>query len=200
MFGSREILNEANSFRHFEAPSKTLINFTMEIVDNCHLPILDAGCGFGRNAVALASRGMSVVCADIRGERLNALARFGPRYMADRAQGVRKLGKLYPILANLHPAAWPFRENCFGGIVCVHFVSINLFEAFQVSLIPGGYFYFETFGAHGGNYLDLPRAGQLRNLLEKDFKLKFYREKKVGPIGSDAVTVRLFAQKLVTGH
>jgi 2-polyprenyl-3-methyl-5-hydroxy-6-metoxy-1,4-benzoquinol methylase len=63
----------------FEAASKTLINFAAEMATISDLPTLDAGCGFGRNAVALAVRGISVVCADRRLERLTALARFGPK-------------------------------------------------------------------------------------------------------------------------
>ena len=178
-----------------EAASKTLISFATEMASSSELPVLDAGCGFGRNALALAVRGISVVCADRRPECLNTLVRFGSKYVTEQGQPDRRVGKLYPMLVNLHPAAWPFRENCFAGIVCVHFVSINLFDMFRSSLISGGHLYFETFGGHGGNYVDLPQAGQLHDLLSKDYQLQFYREKKVGPIGHDAVTVRLFARK-----
>jgi SAM-dependent methyltransferase len=176
-------------------PSKELIRFAPEMSSGSRLPVLDAGCGFGRNAVALAARGMSVICVDRQFQRLKTLVKFGPKHLETQKQPNRTPGKLLPLLAELDPVRWPFRESCFSGIVCVHFVNVNLFELFCSSLISGGYLYFETFGGHGGNYLDLPRAGQLHDRLSKTFQLNFYQERKVGPIGYDAVTVKLFARK-----
>jgi SAM-dependent methyltransferase len=175
--------------------SKTLMSFAGGMASHSNQPLLDAGCGYGRNAVALASHGMSVVCVDEKLERLNALARLAPTHLAERKQPSCEAGRLYPVLADLGPSRWPFRENCFAGIICVHFLDVELFEAFRSSLIAGGCLYIETFGGQGGNYLDLPKAGQLRDLLSKDFDLPLYREKKVGPAGYDAVTVKLFARK-----
>ena len=171
------------------------MSFVGELAVDWNSPLLDAGCGYGRNAVALASRGLSVVCVDQKLERLNELVRLAPKHIADLKQPKCKAGQLYPLLADLDPAQWPFRENCFAGIICVHFLNVELFEAFRSSLVAGGCLYIETFGGHGRNYLDLPKGGQLRDLLSKDFDLPFYREKKVGPAGYDAVTVKLFARK-----
>ena len=103
------------------------------------------------------------------------------------------------MLAELIPAKWPFRERCFAGIICVHYFNIELFEMFSTSLISGGFLYLETFGGHGQNFRELPPAGQFRELLSKDFQLQFYRENKVGPMGYDAVSVRLFARKHAGG-
>ena len=178
-----------------ESASKTLISFAEEMATDSGLPVLDAGCGFGRNAVALAVRGISVVCADRRLECLKTLVRFGPKYIADHRQPECRAGNLYPMLAELNPTKWPFRERCFAGIICVHYFNIDLFEMFSTSLISGGFLYLETFGGHGQNFRELPPAGQFRELLSKDFQLQFYRENKVGPMGYDAVTVRLFARK-----
>jgi hypothetical protein len=80
----------------------------------------------------------------------------------------------------------------------VHFLDFALFENFRLSLVDGGYLYIETFGGQGGNYLDLPKAGYLKARLQDDFHFQFYREKKVGPAGCDAVTVKLAARKLFT--
>jgi SAM-dependent methyltransferase len=178
-----------------EPASKTLISFAGDMVTDTELPVLDAGCGFGRNAVALAVQGISVVCADRRLECLKTLIRFGPKYVAERRQHEGRVGSLYPMLADLNPAKWPFRESCFAGIICVHVFNVDLFDMFCTSLISGGCLYLETFDGHGQNYLDLPQAGQLREILSKDFQLQFYREHKVGPIGYNAVTVRLLARK-----
>lgn len=162
-------------------------------------PVLDAGCGYGRNAIALAARGVTVVCADQDEKRLNVLARFGPAHAAGLCEPGHHPGKLHAVRARLEPAFWPFGERCFAGIICVHFLDAALFGAFRSSLAEGGCLYIETFGGQGGNYLALPKAGQLRDLLAPDFDLPFYQERKVGPVGYDAVVVKLFGRKRLTG-
>jgi SAM-dependent methyltransferase len=186
---------ESGNVSHPGPPAKDLIRIVGEMKSHLNAPILDAGCGYGRNAIALAARGLSVVCVDQNLERLNALVRLAPRCIADLLEPEREAGQLYPVLAHLGPSHWPFLENCFAGIVCVHFLNVVLFEAFRSSLVEGGYLYSETFGGHGGNCVDLPKAGQLHHLLWRDFHIPFYRERKVGPAGYDAVTVKLFAVK-----
>jgi hypothetical protein len=105
------------------------------------------------------------------------------------------MGQLYPLLTNLNQSQWPFSQNCFGAIICVHFLDTDLFDACRSSLVTGGYLYIETFGGHGGNYVDLPKAGQLHDLLSRHFRLPFYRERAVGPVGCGAVSVKLLGQK-----
>jgi hypothetical protein len=76
------------------------------------------------------------------------------------------------------------------------FLEFDLFDAFHSSLVLSGHLYIETFGGHGGNYLDLPKAGQLRDLLSRHFRLAFYRERAVGPPGCGAMSVKLLGKKL----
>ena len=91
--------------------------------------------------------------------------------------------------------AWPFGPCTLGGIVNVHFYLPELFPSFEYSLSPGGYLLFETVPGCGGDYLELPKAGQLKGLLGKAFEIEYYKERKVGPVDYDAVTVRLLAKK-----
>ncbi len=194
-FGHAHAAPGCENSSYFGPPSEELIRIAPEIKKHSNAPILDAGCGYGRNAIALAARGLSVLCVDQELERLNVLVRFAPKHIARLREPESESGHLYSVLAQLGPSHWPFRENCFGGIVCVHFLNVALFGAFQSSLVTGGYLYIETFGGHGGNYLDLPKAGQLHDLLRADFHLPFYRERKVGPEGHDAVAVKLIGRK-----
>ena len=177
-------------------PSKALIDALEELTGLSPYPVLDAGCGFGRNAVALASRGLSVVCVDRSADRLNSFIHSGLTHNTELRCREHEGGRLYPVVADLKYSQWPFSQNCFGAIICVHFLDTNLFDAFRSSLVPSGHLYIETFGGHGGNYLDLPQVGQLRDLLWRHFQLVFYRERKVGPTDSDAVSVKLLAKKL----
>jgi hypothetical protein len=86
---------------------------------------------------------------------------------------------------------WPFGESSIGGIINIHFFSAALLPAFLHSLAPGAYLLLETVPGCGGNYLQLPKAGMVKSFLGKSLDLKFYRERRVGPDGIDAVTVRM---------
>jgi hypothetical protein len=90
---------------------------------------------------------------------------------------------------------WPFGVGAAGAILCVHFLLPALFPFFESSLLPGGCLLIETVPAHGGNYLELPRAGQLRAALQNAYDFEFYKERKAGPGNYDAVTVQLFAKR-----
>jgi SAM-dependent methyltransferase len=163
-------------------------------LDEAKQPVLDAGCGYGRNAVALALRGIDVVCVDRDQTRLEEFVSLAIPFMA-ATHPSGKAGKLYPLCTDLSERNWPFSLNCFSAIVCIHFPDIWPFEAFRSSLVLGGYLYLETFGGHDQNYLALPKAGSVRVLLGDSFRLIHYREHKVGSSNLNAVTVKLFAQR-----
>jgi hypothetical protein len=61
-------------------------------------------------------------------------------------------------------------------------------------LMDGGHLFIETFGGHGENYLELPKADEIRQAL-KSYKLLFYNERSVGPTCQNAVVVKALAQK-----
>src|SRR5580704_19678522 len=90
---------------------------------------------------------------------------------------------------------WPFTTGFAGGIINVHFLLPELFPFFERSLSPGGYLLLETVPGCGGNYLELPKAGELRSAFEKGLQIVWYKERKVGPPGYNAVTVKMVAKK-----
>lgn len=154
--------------------------------------MLDVASGYGRNAAALVSRGCNVVCADRELGRLRYLDHAKSRVTELQCQ---TLGNIYSVCADLCRASWPFGTQCFDAIICVHYVRLELLDLFSASLRSCGHLYFETFDGQGENYLALPPAGYVRELLLKDFELRFYREQRVGPPSSNAVSVRLYACK-----
>ena len=103
--------------------------------------------------------------------------------------------ELIPQQVDFAKERWPFTPNSVGGIISVHFLLPALFPYFAASLCSGGYLLLQTVPGCGGNYLELPKAGEVRSALEKDFDFEFYRERTVGPPGFQTVTVQAFAKK-----
>lgn len=91
---------------------------------------------------------------------------------------------------------WPFAECSVGGIINIHFFLPRLFSLFAGCLAPGGYLLFETPPGYGGNYRELPKAGEIRSALAELFYLELYKEHRVGPPQCDAVVVQVLAAKL----
>jgi SAM-dependent methyltransferase len=141
-------------------------------------PIVDVACGSGRNAIFLATLGCTVICVDRDLTRL-------PKQKSP----LRLSRKLIFRQMDLAKDSWPFGPRSVGGIINVHFLLPKLLPLFHRSLSPGGYLLVETVPGHGGNYLELPKAQELRIALEKGFDIELYRETKVGPTNYDAVTV-----------
>jgi SAM-dependent methyltransferase len=177
------------------SPSKTLLRFAREIASSGKGLVLDAPCGYGRNAVALAALGCKVVAVDNDRRRLAILEQTKIAYIADSPFREASSGKIVTVCADLNAKSWPFAPSSFSAIISVHFSIVNLISSFISSLQEGGHIYVETFGGHGENFRVLPKAGQLRGLFSGDVEFKYYKERKVGPIGFDSVSVTLFAQK-----
>ncbi len=171
--------------------SPLLRRFASRITDAAQgMPILDVACGAGRNAIFLAQLGCAVVCIDRDLTKLEAqLLRLKDTPLRP-ASARLTLTKL-----NLIQDSWPFGPCTVGGIINVHFYSPALFPLFKNSLALGSYLLFETIPGCGGNYVELPKAGEVRLALGDAFHLEFYREARVGPARSEAATVRLLARK-----
>lgn len=153
-------------------------------------PIADVACGAGRNAILLAQLGCRVVCLD----RDLAGLRDNIAYLR-RTTMHAVCKKLLLHELDLAEDTWPFDAEVLGGIINVHFLLPDLFSFYEQSVSAGGYLLLETVPAHGGNYLELPRAGALRCALEHAFELQVYRERKAGPPDFDAATVHLLARR-----
>jgi len=150
-------------------------------------PILDVACGSGRNAMLLSDLGCTVVCIDRDLTRLKIELGSRPSRVTSS-----RLQLCHLDLAN---DPWPFDGGSVGGVINVHFLLPALFPLFEKSLMLGGYLLLESVPGCGGNYVELPAAGQVRTALGKAFDFEFYKESKVGPPGFDAVTVKVVAKR-----
>jgi SAM-dependent methyltransferase len=153
-------------------------------------PILDVACGSGRNAFFLSSLGATVICMDRELTRLR-------EHLAQNASTcfIEGADRLVPHQIDLIKTHWPFDYESAGGIINVHFTLPTLFPFFANSLIPHGYLLLETVPGCGGNFLELPKKGELKTALEANFEFEMYKEKPVGTADRNAVTVKLVARR-----
>lgn len=166
-------------------PSSLVKRFAPTIIGAASgYPIIDVACGSGRNALYIAQFGCTVICLD---RDLTRLKNQLPK---------RRISKRLTLLEmDLLADLWPFGPHTIGGIVLVDFLDRSLSALFEKSLIPGGYVLVQTISGRGGNYLELPRAGELKIAFEKSFDFCIYREVKASPRASNAVTVRMLARR-----
>jgi SAM-dependent methyltransferase len=150
-------------------------------------PILDAPCGFGRNALALASLGYDVIAVDNDLARLKSINASA----ASRSSGS---GKIIALGADLDAHRLPFRKSSFSAIICIHYPVQKIIVDLCAALKAGGWLYVETFGGQGQNYLELPKLGEIPKALQ-GFELITCSERPVGPPSHEAVVVHLLARK-----
>jgi SAM-dependent methyltransferase len=178
----------------FLSPSSTLLKFVGEIAYP-GAATLDLACGFGRNAILMAAHGCDVVCADRDLVRLRHLDTT-KAVLLEQAPNDVVPGRITAVCADLTADRWPFETLSFDAIVIVHFVRLELFPFLIPTLRVGGHLYFETFGGHGQNHLDLPRPGEVKAALGVNFDLRYYEERAASRQHTQAVTAKVLARKL----
>ena len=159
-------------------PSKEIVKIEPKLGSGAL--ILDAPCGFGRNALYLAKRGHRIVAADHDATRLDFVRSANP--------------SLHVIQCDLNADGLPFVGGGFDALLIVHFIPAR-WSSLLTLLRPGGLLVIETMGGQGGNYLQLPAQGALRSVLGEGFDIEQYRERRVGPAGSKAVVANVVARK-----
>lgn len=177
-------------------PSPLVRRFAAKIAEAAAgKPLIDVACGSGRNALVFAQLGCTVICVD---QDLSGLQAHVKHLRHTELRNT--VAKLSLRQMDLVKDRWPFTTGFAGGIINVHFLLPELFHSFERSLAAGGYLLLETVPGCGGNYLELPKAGKLRSAFERACDLEFYLERKVGPVGFDAVTVKVLARKRSCGR
>lgn len=166
-----------------QTPSSFLVGaikkYYPEVTSN---PILDLPCGFGRHSLYLVGEGHKVVCADYDSDV------FHDRWFecAD---------DLTPMLLDANKE-FPFKTETFGLIVVVHFYADNLFSKLRSILRIGGIVIFESVSGCGGNWVDLPAKGEVKDQLGNKFDCLIYKETLAGPM-KENVTLKMVARRVV---
>lgn len=185
----------ADDLSHFENPSALMLNYADEIKSGPNGPVLEIGCGYGRNALALARSNIHVIAVDKDITRLHALAKFLQNEQTTATNQINAPCEINIVCADLLSNSWPIAKNSLSGILCVHFPDLKAVGQFHAYIKTGGWLCIETFGSHGENYRQLPLEREVYEALKSRFTFLRYREKRVGPHDSNAVTVKLFARK-----
>jgi len=98
-----------------------------------HGVVLDVAAGRGRNALALARAGMTVVAVDFSTEAM--------RLLATTARTARLA--IWPVVANLD--SFHLKDESLDAIVNINFLDRALFPKFERALRPGGILIADTF-------------------------------------------------------
>ncbi|MBK5553882.1 class I SAM-dependent methyltransferase [Pseudomonas sp. TH03] len=144
---------------------------------------LDLGCGYGRNSALLSRYFENVIAADISCKGFSGL--------------------WYLDCKNIHPVILdcgqllPFLNNTFSAVIVVHLYHEDLIANLIDIIQPGGFFIYESISGNGENWRELSLFGEVKRLLEKQFIVKYYLERPVGPDKKNA-TVKVVAQKKKT--
>jgi tellurite methyltransferase len=102
-------------------------------------PVVDLACGRGRNALAIAARGIPVIGVDRNAVFLGELASAA----RTRALPIRA------VRADLERApALPLAERSCGALVVCRYLHRPLAAALEALLAPGGWLLYETFTIH----------------------------------------------------
>lgn len=163
-----------------QTPSKFLVDALSCLQIPKNKPVLDLACGYGRNSLHLASFGYRI-------------------YAADHDQDVFKnkwfeQNHIQPLILNAR-ATLPFKSESFSLVVVIHYFSKDILEQIINLVCDGGFIIYESYGAHGRNWMVLPIQNQFQNELKNKFELLHYEEKLVGP-NKENVTVKMVARKI----
>lgn len=141
---------------------------------------LDLGCGYGRNSILLSRYFANVIAADF------SYKSFSDLWYLD-------CKNVHPVILDCGQLL-PFLNNVFSAVIVVHLYHEDLIDNLIDAVRPGGFFIYESIAANGENWRELSLSGEVKRLLERQFVIKYYLERSVGPDKKNA-TVKVVAQK-----
>lgn len=165
-------------------PSRFIVDAALNFTLPNGFPVLDLACGYGRNSVFLSEQGHEVIAADYCREML-----------------VDEWCTSSPFIRAVHLDAGlplPFVNASFAAVVVVHFYAIGLFRNLRDLVVPGGYIFYESISARGGNANELPTAGVVQEELLPGYTFLRHQERLVKGAQSRA-TLRLIARRHFEG-
>ena len=133
-------------------PSAFITQHSEFIAAHLHGPIADVACGSGRNLLPFLDGKQSIDCYDIRTDCLD------PHITA--AAGGRLTHHPTDLLGGFH-----LPRGKYGLVLLVHFYAPSVLGEVVQALKPGGFLLIETIDDRGGNHHQLPRMGEVFEIL-----------------------------------
>jgi len=164
------------------SPSQFIVNAASDLALPAGFPILDLACGYGRNSVFLTEQGYEVVAAD-----------FCRKMLVDGWCTSNPLVRPVNLNARL---PLPFVDSSFAAVIVVHFYAVGLFRNIRNMVVPGGYIFYESISARGGNANELPAPGVAQEDLVPEYTFLEHQERLISGARSRA-TLRLIARRNV---
>jgi SAM-dependent methyltransferase len=140
-------------------PSKFIVDFIHKYKPSRDSPILDVGCGYGRNSMYLAELGYEVIAIDIDDKSLNDNWNIG-------------FSNIHKVQIDVNDAI-PFEDDSFGAIIVVHFYCKDLFKKLRNLVRKNGFIVYESVSSHGNNWKDLSVENEIVNELGDQYKILF---------------------------
>jgi SAM-dependent methyltransferase len=189
-----EKISSSGRFYRFETQSH-LFTQILSILKRKHMDLVaDYGCGYGRHTLPLAINGFNVVSLDSDQNRLKYIHNNKNDYLTSLSLKYT-IGSIQLVHSDIINYEVPIRDERLSGAVCIHFPDYEIVKKIIPSIKQNGFLLFETFDGHGRNYELLPEIGYLREVLERNFTIDYYKENVVGPSDQRRATVRMFGYK-----
>lgn len=153
--------------------------------DFMNRPIVDVGCGYGRNGLEVLKAGGKCVFCDIDTKCLQSIKDSNVFFDYRGNYCLKQI--------DFEKEPWPFPPDSCGGIINVHYYNRKLIEGFISSIRVGGFLLIETIDNRGGNHFELPMVGYLRYQIMPHFKIIYYKE---GKPKEGKAKVKLFAIRI----
>ncbi|MCA9814006.1 MAG: class I SAM-dependent methyltransferase [Cyanobacteria bacterium HKST-UBA01] len=166
------------------SPSPFLVNHEPVFL-RAKYPILDLACGYGRNSIYLATLGCDLISLDIDAKRIEHLNEDWNRMQ-------QKKGAIKTICGDAESFKWSKLQLKFGGLIMVDFHSSSALSRVLPFLVDNAPILIKSIDNRGGNYLEMPKAGECRSILE-NCRVEVCEETPAGPENERRVKLRILA-------
>jgi SAM-dependent methyltransferase len=162
------------------ADTSTFLKLCLRRLHAVHGVALDIPCGNARHGAMLQAAGYKVIFADIDKSHLCEIPAAVPHASARVCMDAL--------------SEFPFAADSFDLVVMIHAPFYRMLLNTLSCVKPNGYLIYETVGAQGGNWRQLPDASQTSNDLMGSFDVITYQENPVTRVPS-VVTVKALFRK-----
>ena len=162
-------------------PSAFVAKHASLIASRINGPIADIACGSGRNLLPFLDSGQRIECYDILPDCIDP-------YVLNSCGGHLRWYE-----TNLLQKNFSLRQAEYSLIMLIHFYDVRVLSQIVPAIKPGGLLVLETVDDRGGNYFELPKAGDIFKLIAS-LRVLSCTAKAAGP-SADRQVVKIIAER-----